>query len=510
MTAATTWVDRIDDTLNPILVKELRQSVKNRVVIGILTAFLLLQLLMLILGVTTGMDSRSEWSGGQRVFMVQQMILIFTVLTAIPTYAGVRLLGERTDPGSDLMFLTTVRPSTVIQGKLLGCLMLGLLVFSVCAPFMTLAFLLRGIDLITIVGILGLDLLLMLLTTQFAIFVALLPGGLGIKRLVAGIGFLGLLVFTYMLMMFFSFGLMVGSSTWYTWFMPVIPILGFFGYFYFYSVALVSPPTSNSMFPVRLYLFLFSVFAMGVFLVWVWLNPTFGLSSIDTIRDLAFVTFSGFLTPIALIQLVVSACERDFWGPRITRTIPRRGLLRMIAFVFFSGSMGGLLFSTLMFVGCQGFQMFFFETILPTPSSVSFLSNGVKPFWVVALYTFCFALTGMLTRRLFSKNWIKPENTWILIAILLGVLSACPNLIAYMIHGDRMTNQSFGWWNLTNPFYYIFSRNWNSGSAEYEGILFPFLFFWGAALALLSLPELLRQIRLFVPSTSNQPRVAVS
>lgn len=248
MTMIATWIDRIDDSLNPILVKELRQTVKNRVAIGILTAFLLLQLLMLILGVTTGADSRSEWSGGRRVFLAQQMILLFTVLTALPIHAGTRLLGERTDPGSNSMFMTTVRPSTIILGKLLAGLTLGMLVFSVCAPFMTLAFLLRGIDLVTVFVVLGLDLLLMLLAMQFALFVALMPGGLAIKRLFAGVGFFGLFIFTYMLMVFFGFGVATGPGNWFGYLLITIPALGFFGYFFFYSVALVSPATSNAIF----------------------------------------------------------------------------------------------------------------------------------------------------------------------------------------------------------------------------------------------------------------------
>ena len=60
-------------------------------------------------------------------------------------------------------------------GKFFSALVLAMLVFSACAPFMTFTYLLRGIDIPTILFVLGIDLLAMLLGTQMALFLAPFP-----------------------------------------------------------------------------------------------------------------------------------------------------------------------------------------------------------------------------------------------------------------------------------------------------------------------------------------------
>ena len=44
---------------------------------------------------------------------------------------------------------------------------------------------------------------------------------------------------------------------------------------------------------------------------------------------------------IRYIQLLISINERDSWGPRVARAIPRSQLLRPLAFLFYSGAAGG-------------------------------------------------------------------------------------------------------------------------------------------------------------------------
>ncbi len=487
---ATSLLERLDNHLNPILVKELRQAVKNRVVLGILSFFLLFQLLMLVLGVTSSSSEQELWTGGVRVFTAQQMILLFTILTALPAYAGTRMLGERTDPDSDLMFLTTLSPASIIWGKLLGCLTLGFLVFSVCAPFMTLAYLLRGIDLLTIFVILAFDLLLMLLTMQFALFSALLPGGLLIKRIAAGIGFIGLLLFSYFLMFIFARSIETGFGDLLEALFLIVPILGLFGYFLVYSIALVSAPSANSMFIVRTFM------ALAVLVVALLLAlPITTLAGLTSSRgfpaEVVPTLFVYCFIPFFCIQILVSVCERDHWGPRITRTIPRWLIVRGIAFLFYSGSAGGVLYSTGMIAvtfAITGYLAF------TAPSTVAYDTQDLFPILILVLYTYCFCITGWLLRTLVPPTQLRPENTWVLVAILLGVLSALPNVIAYSIHGDRMNQDSFAWWNLTNPFYFISSRITGIGHrGSHDDVLSVFLGLWAAGVTFLALPQFFGQ-----------------
>lgn len=499
MTAVSLF-DRWDDRLNPILVKELRQSVKNRVVIGILSFFLLFQLLMLVIGISNGVSDQGLWSGGRRIFLTQQMLLVFTIITALPAYSGARMLAERTDPGGDLMFLTSLKPSSIIMGKLLASLTIGFLVFSVCAPFMTLAYLLRGIDLLTIFVILGFDLVLMVLTTQFSLFVALLPGGLAIKRLAGGAGFFGLLFFGYMVMWVLSMPVERGANELFLIFPILIPVFAFFGYFYCYSIALVSPPSSNAMFSVRIYL------TIAVFCIWLIFAgialylPAFLGRALPPPEFLPNI----FAYPIGIflcLQLVISTCERDHWGPRITRSIPSFFPLRMLAFLFYSGSVGGIIHTVFLILMTFGLALSFGVFITP---SRPFDPNSLNPLAIMVLYTYCFSITGGVFRHYFLSKKIKPENTWVITAILVGLFSAVPNILAYIILGDRASSQEYAWWNLPNPFYYFFSRNWMYTSGRYgnEEAVFAFLGLWTALITLAAVPLAFEQFRRFTSTGS--------
>src|SRR5262245_48681717 len=97
---------RLDDRLNPIVIKELRQAVQSRLVAWALLVFLGLQLL--VLGVMLlAREGRSggdmEFTAGREVFMVLQGILLGSCMLFVPIYSGVRLAMERADANVDLL-----------------------------------------------------------------------------------------------------------------------------------------------------------------------------------------------------------------------------------------------------------------------------------------------------------------------------------------------------------------------------------------------------------------------
>ncbi len=134
----------MDDWLNPIVVKELRQAVKSRIVIAALLIFLVLQLgilLVILLQNEYRNVTAVSLNEGLRTFQVLQGLLLGTCMVLIPAYAGVRLAAERSDTNVDLLFISTLRPRAIIAGKFLAAVVLILLIFSACAPFMTFTYL---------------------------------------------------------------------------------------------------------------------------------------------------------------------------------------------------------------------------------------------------------------------------------------------------------------------------------------------------------------------------------
>jgi hypothetical protein len=133
---------------NPILVKELRQAVRSR----ILESMLMFLLLMLFVGSVMALVGENLRDGvmetGRGMFCACLTMLAVGGLIFLPLYTGIRLALEKHQ--SDLMFFTPQRVQKLVQGKALTGVCLAGLFLSVCLPFMAFSNLLRGLDLITI------------------------------------------------------------------------------------------------------------------------------------------------------------------------------------------------------------------------------------------------------------------------------------------------------------------------------------------------------------------------
>src|SRR5213593_2390414 len=89
----------LDDHLNPIVVKELRQAVQSRFVTAVLLFFLILQLTVVGIfiaasGGASALDAL-EFQHGRHLFSILQCILLGTCVFFLPAYAGNRLAAER-------------------------------------------------------------------------------------------------------------------------------------------------------------------------------------------------------------------------------------------------------------------------------------------------------------------------------------------------------------------------------------------------------------------------------
>ncbi len=102
--SASGLLAQTNDWLNPIVVKELRQAVKSRVVMAALMLFLLLQLGILLVFLLRSEYARlqtADLNAGREVFLTLQGILLGTCMLLIPSYAGVRLAAEHSDTNVD-------------------------------------------------------------------------------------------------------------------------------------------------------------------------------------------------------------------------------------------------------------------------------------------------------------------------------------------------------------------------------------------------------------------------
>ena len=510
--------ERLDDALNPIVVKELRQAVQSNFVVAVLLLFLLIQLVIIgIYLVAMGLSGQLQSLDaeiGRSVFWILQVILMITCLLFLPAYTGLRLAAERSDTNVDLLFVTTLRPRAIIWGKFVAAVVIGVLIFSACTPFMVFTYLLRGIEAPSIVLVVGIDFLVVLALVQLAIFFAVIPANWVLKGLI-GLVALGTLVFTIGMtlsgtwaLIYFGVGTILESRQGWVPFMCMVGMgLAGMSLFYAWSVALINPPSSNRGLGIRLTM-------LGI---WLATGVLFGAAQL-LLPDYQVPVniWVGLMGGLSCLAMIIAINERERWTPRVARTIPRRWWLRPPAFLLYSGAAGGVLFALALFgLTClvlQGWQTLYLDQGLGDARDFRVIWEGptFKTIASFVLYTYAYALAAIFVRRLLK---IKAIFTWIVMVLLVGLGSAVPFLAAFLfLYRDWSFHQHY-YVLLSNPFtaaYAIGERRFTH-SADF----FLFAAIMAAVVSLVNLFWFVRQISAFRPyrrptTTMDPAALAVS
>lgn len=149
---ALVWVG---DRLNPILVKETRQSLKSRQFVVTFTLVLLLAWGWSIFGVSLIGPSIFYAARGFDMFLGYFVILAIPLLVVVPFGAFRSLASEREDGTYELLSITTLGPRQIVSGKLGSAVLQMLVYLSAVAPCLAFTYMLRGIDAPTILYVIG-------------------------------------------------------------------------------------------------------------------------------------------------------------------------------------------------------------------------------------------------------------------------------------------------------------------------------------------------------------------
>ena len=481
-------LEEINDWLNPIVVKELRQAVQGKFLTVVLLCFLCLQLLTVALFLTDKTVTKS-FDAGLNVFRVLLGILLGTCLLFIPAYTGLRLASERADANVDLLFITTLRPRSIIWGKFFAGIVLTILLYSTAMPFMTFTYLLRGVDLIAVFILLAFSFIMIAVNIQCGILIGCTPAN-RVFKVILGVGWLVVTVNVFvslLVAMFVSSGLLnsgIGSQldSWQFW-RPALGVLvggsAFIGLLALLSIALISPLSANRALPVRI--FATAVWALTGLGAAIW---SIGINNVGPI-----VVWTILHISLHSIGLFIAVSEREHLGQRVRRTIPRKKWLRPLAFLFYSGDAGGVIWSSLMII----LTLLFINVWLAVFPQMHIGSNTeevVKGLASLGLYTFSYSLGASLIRRRFFASRIASSYTWVIALILLGITTTIVPLALFFLYG----NWSPGWL-VASPLgalLFFDTKGYISNSIAIASICAIFV---GA----LSLPWLISQIRNFRP-----------
>jgi hypothetical protein len=497
----TRWLATLADRINPIVVKETRQAVSSRLVGAFLLLFLTIECVVMLLFIVNremGSGSDINLRAGRDVFMFVQGVLLGTCMILIPTMTGVRLASERSDVNVDLLFISSLSPRDVLSGKLFAAAALALVIFSAAAPFMTFAYVLRGLDVPTIFLVLLADYLAVLVSTSFFLLLASIPANRGLRIVLGILGFLaicymgaGLLAGTSAFLAFGSGFDTTSGDFWLGLFGVTVLILGAVGLFFVWSVALISPPAANRAFIVRVYTLALWIIGFAVCAIW-----SMKLGEPEPVAVWGVIAAIWFS-----FQMIVAVCERESWGPRVTRRIPKNVLLRVPAFVLYSGAAGGLLFAAAGAVISVSVMAAWYDVIPTThPYRAEFRWAPVKFGGLIASYSWCYCMTAALIRRLVAGQVFRIGYTWLLAGILFGLGCTVPFIIRFALFNNR---RSYGydddllWLYLPNPIVMI--EDSLKRSYSHEGMTIGFLAVWGSVVTLVNLTWLLGQAIRFRP-----------
>lgn len=180
----------IADRANPMLVRCIRQELRSKAFLGVFVLLLVVCAIAAIASAAASSDSVNSQVGRNLFSVLGWAWSLVVVIQAMTTFQAV--IRERNEDTWDLLDLTGMGPRPVLRGLLLANLVQGQLYTAALAPFLVMAYLLRGIDLLTIVFALVVVPLAGIAASTLAVFFASIGNNKASRAFFGGLLGLGL------------------------------------------------------------------------------------------------------------------------------------------------------------------------------------------------------------------------------------------------------------------------------------------------------------------------------
>lgn len=482
MTAIRNALAFVDDRLNPIVVRELRQAVQSRFVIVVLMLYLTVEFFAMWMMLMFNGMSMDNFTAGRDVFLMLNGILLGTCLLFVPAYVGVRLAAERSQQNVDLVFITTIRPRSIIWGKAGAALALTILIYSACSPFMVMTYLLRGVDIPSIAVVLSLDLLVIAGGVFLAMFIGALPTHWLSKALLGLLLMMGMASAFTMSMAAANACLYMGIgsrlNTWDFWGPALLfcsLVIAADGLLLYLAGVMLMPPAANRARAARIYVTL----AWLIIGTLVWTLPLVSPVPIPFFKTAWIIC----IMPILGLAIMVGVSERDQWGPRLANAIPRRVWLRPLWLVFSSGALGGVIWACLLIAITLG--VYAWEIKSPTSNYPKQVLIGEITF---ACFVLAYSLTAVLLRDYIFRRKIKTPVVGSLALLMMAGGTIIPVLTVFFMSPD-MWDRDASQWMFLNPLSGLIEAR--TGDQTYYLTIAAV---WCAAAVLLNIPWMIRQV----------------
>lgn len=287
------WLERVSDHLSPMLVKEARQAIKSRQFTVSFSLLLVAAWVWSLFGPMM-MAEGGQTPMGRGIFMGYYVILAIALVVFVPAGAMRSLSAEQEDNTFELIALTTLRGRQIVSGKL-ACAALQMIVYlSALLPCLAFTYLLRGLDVPTIVMAAAFLAIVSLGLSMVGILLASMGGERSGRAAGSVLFLLGLLFVLYMaigagaMVLFGGFVDLYDPQFWYAVLIFMANACGLFLMAYYAAAARLTFAAENRVFHLRLAMMLEYAILMAS------VAPLRFLQNPNT-EELAFMALAGCL-----------------------------------------------------------------------------------------------------------------------------------------------------------------------------------------------------------------------
>lgn len=393
---------------NPVVLLEARQLTRNRFFMTAAQLYLLIILVAVVwVGVERLPSAALSMNGGAILFESLYKFIALIMLVFVPLFVGGRMVADREQ--LPLLFVTTIKTSAIMRGRFFNAFTMVLLFIMLCLPFMIFSVSLRGVDVLTIVRSLGLLACYTLFCCEVLLLIACLP----ISRIFQLL--FGLAVHAFMLLIavvvsgeikFYVSSFILDGFI--TWLLYLLVMTG--SVIHQACVVFLKPRTANCALPFRVWCtgwLLVSIFVAGIIM-----DPDDEGLALMFMIWLALQIFLPFVLGEA-VQI----------SRRVRQSIPRNKVGRSIAFLFFSGAAGGVLWLFLSLAACiLGIRIM--DSLIFDHSMGAFLFIG-------PLYVGWYGQLAVLFQEHYAKN--SKQFTWVFVVVIALLFSFLPIIITFLV-----------------------------------------------------------------------------
>ena len=428
--------ERLSDLLNPLILKEMRQALRSK-------HFLIWVLLLTAYGAGAALifarmkaEDPNSRTLGIGAFTACFAMLLFIACGLVPLNAFFGFAQEIKDRSLELVGITRLSPFAIMRGKILSPLIQTGIVISVLLPFFTFAYLLGGIDIVSILVLLAAAAMESTWLTVYALFLAAVAPNNNARMLMGGSLAIGT-VFGVLVVTAGTARALQNQRLQQTlrdlfqdpeilW--PVVGagffLISYAALFYTLAAGRISFRSANTSTAPRAVLAIqwagISAISLAVF------EHTEGLSVVALVY--------GILMAIQWYGVgIYAATESEFLSQRVLRSRARASLPRRAAFLLlFPGGRRGLIFSTLfslLSLGLAGAMLRYpwhFSSAWAGPKQLAKEQvHALALLLGVALYALCSVTIPLFISRIFLRNATnRVVRGFLSLAIPAGVLIA--------------------------------------------------------------------------------------